>query len=151
VRVLSARIVGRKDNHVDEHTRECLGGLVERSITSDTLIGELDRLAAHRGYPGVLRCDNGPELACAVLADWAGARVGLFSYRRVNRGETDMSNSSTAESAMNASTSTSSGHWPRPASSLAAGSANITGSGPTPRLAISLPRITRPAAPTASR
>jgi len=27
---------------VDEHTRECLGGLVERNITGDDLIGELD-------------------------------------------------------------------------------------------------------------
>jgi putative transposase len=62
---------------VDEHTRECLGGLVERSITGDTLIDELDRLARQRGYPAVLRCDNGPELACAAMADWAGERVGL--------------------------------------------------------------------------
>jgi putative transposase len=62
---------------VDEHTRECLGGLVERSITAETLIGELDRLAAQRGYPAVLRCDNGPELACAAIADWACGRVGL--------------------------------------------------------------------------
>jgi transposase InsO family protein len=62
---------------VDEHTRECLGGLVERSITGDTLIDELDRLARQRGYPAVLRCDNGPELACAAMADWAGQRVGL--------------------------------------------------------------------------
>jgi transposase InsO family protein len=62
---------------VDEHTRECLGGLVERSITADVLIDELDRLAAQRGYPAVLRCDNGPELACAALADWACDRVGL--------------------------------------------------------------------------
>ena len=62
---------------VDEHTRECLGGLVERSITADYLIDELDRLAAHRGYPAVLRCDNGPELACAAMADWARDRVGL--------------------------------------------------------------------------
>ena len=30
-----------------------------------------------RGYPAVLRCDNGPELACAAMADWAGERVGL--------------------------------------------------------------------------
>ena len=38
---------------VDEHTRECLGGMVERSITGEHLIGELDRLAAERGtYPG---------------------------------------------------------------------------------------------------
>ena len=34
---------------VDEHTRECLGGMVERSITGEDLIAELDRLAAERG------------------------------------------------------------------------------------------------------
>jgi hypothetical protein len=62
---------------VDEHTRECLGGLVDRSITSYDLIDELDRLAAVRGYPAVLRCDNGTELACDARADWAGERVGL--------------------------------------------------------------------------
>jgi putative transposase len=62
---------------VDEHTRECLGGLVDRNITSDDLIAELDRLAVDRGYPAVLRCDNGPELACAAMADWAGERTGL--------------------------------------------------------------------------
>jgi putative transposase len=62
---------------VDEHTRECLGGLVERNITGDVLIDELDRLAAVRGYPAVLRCDDGPELACEAMADWAGERVGL--------------------------------------------------------------------------
>ena len=56
---------------VDEHTRECLGGLVDRNITSDDLIAELDRLAVDRGYPAVLRCDNGPELACAAMAGWA--------------------------------------------------------------------------------
>jgi hypothetical protein len=62
---------------IDEHTRECLGGLVDRSITAVVLIDELDRLAADRGYPAVLRCDNGPELACDAMADWAGERVGL--------------------------------------------------------------------------
>jgi hypothetical protein len=62
---------------VDEHTRECLGGLVERNITGRHPIDELDRLAVDRGYPAVLRCDHGPELACAAMADWAGERVGL--------------------------------------------------------------------------
>jgi putative transposase len=62
---------------VDEHTRECLGGLVERNITGRHLIDELHRLAVDRGYPAVLRCDNGPEFACAAVADWAGERVGL--------------------------------------------------------------------------
>ena len=55
---------------VDDHTRECLGGLVEHNITGPHLIDELDRLAVDRRYPAVLRCDNGPELACAAMADW---------------------------------------------------------------------------------
>ncbi len=63
---------------VDEHTRECLGGLVERSVTSEHLITELDRLAAARGYPAVLRCDNGPELACAAMS-----RLGRRAHRPV--------------------------------------------------------------------
>jgi putative transposase len=62
---------------VDAHTRECLGGLVARSVGADVLIEELDGIAAIRGYPAVLRCDNGPELACEAMADWAGERVGL--------------------------------------------------------------------------
>ncbi len=62
---------------VGEHTRECLGGLAGRSVTAGVLIDELGRLAAQRGYPAVLRCDNGPELACDTMADWAGERVGL--------------------------------------------------------------------------
>jgi transposase InsO family protein len=42
---------------VDEHTRECLGGLVDRSLTGDDLTDELDRIVRLRGYPAVLRCD----------------------------------------------------------------------------------------------
>ena len=63
---------------IDEHTRECLGGMVERSITGEHLIAELDRLAGARGtYPAILRCDNGPELTCGAMADWAAGQVGL--------------------------------------------------------------------------
>jgi len=62
---------------IDEHTRECLTSLLERSVTADALIDELDRLALTRGYPAVLRCDNGPELACEAMADWAGEDVVL--------------------------------------------------------------------------
>jgi transposase InsO family protein len=46
---------------IDEHTRECLGGLVDRSITADVLIDELDRLATSRGYPGVLHATTDPN------------------------------------------------------------------------------------------
>jgi putative transposase len=41
-----------------------------------SLIDELDHLAAQRGYPAVLRCDSGPELACAAMAEWAGQPSG---------------------------------------------------------------------------
>jgi putative transposase len=62
---------------IDAHTRECLGRMVERSITGEHLIGQLDRLAAERGtFPAVLRCDNGPELACAAMGDWPAGQVG---------------------------------------------------------------------------
>lgn len=53
-----------------------LGGLVDRSITGDDFIDELDRIAQQRGCPAVVRCDNGPELACAATADWAHERIG---------------------------------------------------------------------------
>jgi hypothetical protein len=49
----------------------------DRSITADRLTVELDRLAVQRGYPAVLRCDNGPELAWGAMAHWAGERVGI--------------------------------------------------------------------------
>ena len=62
----------------DEHTRECLGGRVERSITAEHLVDELDRLAGQRGtYPTVLWCDNGPELACSATAEPVAGQVGL--------------------------------------------------------------------------
>jgi hypothetical protein len=61
---------------VDEHTRECLGGLVERSITADRLVDLLDHIVAVRGVPRVLRYDNGPEFASRVLANWAEDRIG---------------------------------------------------------------------------
>jgi AcrR family transcriptional regulator len=63
---------------IDEHTRECLGDMVERNITGEDPINELERIAADRGtYPAVLRWDNGPEFACAAMADWAASHLGL--------------------------------------------------------------------------
>jgi transposase InsO family protein len=73
---------------VDEHTRECLGGLVERNITGRHLIDELDRLAVDRGYPAVLHCDNGPDLACAAMADWAANASACTSSHPASPGAT---------------------------------------------------------------
>jgi len=60
---------------VDEHTRERLGGPVDRSIAVEDLIDG--------GYPAVLRC--GPELAYAAMADWAGEREAAQALRRTRR------------------------------------------------------------------
>jgi len=53
---------------LDEHTRESLLNLVERSITAERLIDELQRcFTAAGGPPMVLRLDNGPELISHAL------------------------------------------------------------------------------------
>ncbi len=47
---------------LDEHTRLLLLNIVERSITADRLVAELDKtFALWGGPPQVLRMDNGPE------------------------------------------------------------------------------------------
>ena len=88
---------------VDEHTRECLGGLVERSITADILIDELDRLATSRGYPGGAALRQRPRtrlrrdgrLGRRTRRTWP-------SSRPASPGATGTSNRSTAGSATNA-------------------------------------------------
>lgn len=55
----------------DEYTRESLCDLVAYSIDADATVAELDRIAARRGHPEFIRCDNGPELtAKALKEDW---------------------------------------------------------------------------------
>jgi putative transposase len=61
---------------VDEYTRECIGGLVERSITADQLTAHLEDLVTVRGAAALLRSGNGPEFISAAKADWAGTRTG---------------------------------------------------------------------------
>lgn len=62
---------------VDEHTRESIGGMVARKITSGALIDHLEQLVAERGNPMVLRMDNGSEFISEALAAWAGIDTGL--------------------------------------------------------------------------
>ena len=57
-------------NVVDEFTREALEMLVERRIDADKSVSVLERLAAERGAPAHLRCDNGPEMTAHALQDW---------------------------------------------------------------------------------
>jgi putative transposase len=62
---------------IDEHTRESLGGLTRTSITGQRVIDLIDGIATTRGYPLVLRCDNGPEFICEAIAEWAKDKIGL--------------------------------------------------------------------------
>lgn len=64
-------------NLADEHTRECLASLVEPAIPASVSIQMPDQVAARRGYPAAIRCDNGPEFASTTLAGWADRHTGL--------------------------------------------------------------------------
>jgi putative transposase len=57
-------------NVVDEFTREALAMHVARRIDSDQTVAVLEQLAARRGAPTHVRCDNGPELTAHALRDW---------------------------------------------------------------------------------
>lgn len=62
---------------IDERTRKCLGGLVERSITAERFIEHVEDIIATRGMPTVLRSDNYPEFISNAVTDWAASRMGL--------------------------------------------------------------------------
>ena len=63
---------------LDECTRECLGILVERSITAAGVIGFLEVLMLKRGQPEHVRSDNGPEFVADALKGWL-ERAGIKS------------------------------------------------------------------------
>ena len=62
---------------IDEHTRESLLDLVERSITAERLVDEVEAVFAAGGPPKVLRMDNGPEFISQALQQFCEGKVGL--------------------------------------------------------------------------
>ncbi len=61
---------------IDEFTRRCLAIDVHRRITGADVVSVLAALARAYGEPEHVRCDNGPEFACAALRAWS-ARAGV--------------------------------------------------------------------------
>jgi len=57
---------------LDEYTRECFMIDVSRSITSERVIRQLERLFQAHGPPGHLRSDNGPEFIAEALKRFLG-------------------------------------------------------------------------------
>jgi putative transposase len=92
---------------VDEHTRESLLHLVERSITAERLVGALESVfSVASGVPDGLRMDNGPELVSQALQRFCGDKVGLSYIPPGLRGTTATSNRSTTDCVGSASTTT---------------------------------------------
>lgn len=64
---------------VDEYTRECLALEVSRKMAATDVIDVLLELAAVRGLPEHIRCDNGPEFIAEAIRSWLGtSRVGTL-------------------------------------------------------------------------
>jgi putative transposase len=63
---------------IDEHTRESLMNIVERSITAERLVSELETaFTVAGGPPKVLRTDNGPELVSQALQRFCENKTGM--------------------------------------------------------------------------
>ena len=57
-------------NVVDDHTRECIGQLVETSISGERVARYLNQLFETRGQPRSIVCDNGTEFTCKAMYFW---------------------------------------------------------------------------------
>jgi putative transposase len=55
---------------VDDFTRECLGLVVDTSLTGLRVARELDRIAEQRSYPCMIVSDNGAELTSNAILAW---------------------------------------------------------------------------------
>jgi putative transposase len=61
----------RTFNVVDDVNREALSIEIDLNLPAPRAIRVLDRIAANRGCPAMLRMDNGPEFISLALAEWA--------------------------------------------------------------------------------
>lgn len=61
----------RTFNVVDDYNREALAIEIYLNLPAQRVIRVLERIVASRGYPVMLRMDNGPEFISLTLADWA--------------------------------------------------------------------------------
>ena len=61
----------RTFNVVDDFKREVLSIEIDLNLSALRVVCVLDRIATNRGYPAMLRMDNGPEFISLALAEWA--------------------------------------------------------------------------------
>ena len=65
---------------VDDFTREAPAIAVDFSLPGDRVVRVLELLAATRGLPRVIVCDNGPEFAGQALDQWAHGRAVALQF-----------------------------------------------------------------------
>jgi putative transposase len=61
----------RTFNVIDDFNREGLGILAGKSMPTSCVINYLDFIAEFRGYPEIIRTDNGPEFISKDFSKWA--------------------------------------------------------------------------------
>ena len=67
-------------NIIDDFNREALWIEVDLSPPARRVIRVLEQLTAERGYPKVIRSDNGPEFIAQALADWVADRPLIWDF-----------------------------------------------------------------------
>jgi putative transposase len=65
---------------IDDFSRECLGAVVDTSISGHRVARELDRIAELRGYPCMVVSDNGTELTSNAILTWQQHRKVEWHY-----------------------------------------------------------------------
>ena len=65
---------------VDDFTRECLGLVVDTSLTGLRVVRELDRIIETRGYPRMIVSDNGTEFTSNAILAWQQERGVEWHY-----------------------------------------------------------------------
>ncbi len=76
----------RTFNVVDDFNREALAIEIDLNIPAQRVVRVLDRIVVNRGYPLMMRMDNGPELVLLALAQWAEEHGVLLEF--INPGKT---------------------------------------------------------------
>lgn len=68
---------------MDGHTKQCLGGIADYSITGLYVAEQLDVLALNGAVPGVFWMNTGSELISSALANGASETDTILSARRI--------------------------------------------------------------------
>jgi putative transposase len=103
---------------IDDFSRECLGAVVDTSISGHRVARELDRIAELRGYPCMVVSDNGMELTSNAILTWQQDRKVEWHYIAPGKPMRDTASSKASMAACGTSVLTSTCsqavvHWAR--------------------------------------